>query len=325
MNILVTGSEGSLAQMLIPHLLGEGHDVVGVDNFARYGEKEGKREYDFHKGDLTRTDVVEGLFSEYDFDVVFHNAALIYGVVGFHKKPADILADNNLMTMSLLKYGKDKVSKFIYMSSSMVYEMCRTVPHREEDADKSAVMSTAYGLSKYIGERVVRSFHDQFGTKYTIWRPFNIITPFETPEESGFSHVFSDMVRKIIGERQNPLEIFGDGNQIRCFTNINDVADAIISYSLDSRSDNEAFNIGNPEPLKIRELVELIVDLGKEKGVLPSDYEIEYKHLEIYSDDVKKRIPDVSKMERVFGWKAKVKARESLSQYIDYYAENMMK
>ena len=325
MNILVTGSEGSLAKILIPHLMGEGHNVVGVDNFARYGEKEVDVDYEFVKGDLTRSNVCENLFKDYDFEVVFHTAALIYGVVGFHKKPADILADNNIMTMSLLKHGREKVNKFIYMSSSMVYERCASVPHKEEDADQSVVMSTAYGLSKYVGERVVKSFHEQYGTTYTIWRPFNVITPFETPEESGFRHVFSDMVRKIIGDRQNPLEIFGDGDQIRCFTNIYDVSDAIIRFSLDGRSDNEVFNVGNPEPVTVKELCGLIVELGKGMGLLPEEYVLKYRSLPIYSDDVKKRIPDVSKMEEVFGWKAKTKVRDSLTQYIKYYGENLMK
>lgn len=325
MNILVTGSEGSLAQMLIPHLLKGNHTVIGVDNFYRRGKIERKRDYIFENADLTNSSAVENVFNKYKIDVVFHTAALVYGVVGFHKKPADIIVDNNLMTMNVLKHGAKQIKKFIYLSSSMVYEKCRTVPHKEEDADKSVVMSTSYGLSKYIGERVVRSFHEQFGTVYTIWRPFNIITPFEAPEEPGFSHVFADMTRKIIIERQNPLEIFGTGNQIRCFTNIYDVAEALSRFSLDKRSDNEIFNIGNPEPITIKQLVRLIVEMGKSEKILPPDYSLEYKHLKIYQDDVKKRIPDVTKIKKVFDWEAKVKIRESLLQYINHHCKDVKK
>ncbi len=323
MKVLVTGSEGSLAQMVIPCLLEGGHDVIGVDNFCRRGEVDRSREYEFVRGDLTDSATVRQMFVDHDIDVLFHMAALVYGVVGFHKKPADIIVDNNLMSMNLMKYGADKIDKVVYLSSSMVYERCKSVPHREEDADQSVVMSTSYGLSKYIGERVVKSFHEQYGTKYTIWRPFNIITPFEEPEESGFSHVFADMTRKIILERQNPLEIFGDGNQIRCFTSIYDVADALSRFSLDPLSDNETFNIGNTEPTTVKELVNLVIEIGKSRGLLPSAYQVEYKHIPIYADDVKKRIPDTSKIRRVFGWEAKIKIRQSLEEYIDYFKKNM--
>ncbi len=130
--------------------------------------------------------------------MLYHFAALVYGVVGFHKKPADIIADNNLTTINLMKYGHDRVKRVVYLSSSMVYETSRSFPHKEDETDTLPVMRTAYGLSKYIGERVVQSFQQQFGITYVIWRPFNIITPFEKPEEEGFSHVFSDMIEKIL-------------------------------------------------------------------------------------------------------------------------------
>lgn len=316
MKILMTGSEGSLAQMLIPVLQKNGHEIVGIDNFSRYGTIERQRNYEFMQGDLADTAVVKSIFDDFKFDAVFHLAAIIYGVVGFHKRPADIIADNNLMTINLLKYGHEKIQRFIYLSSSMVYERSFTWPHNEEDTDDITVMSTSYGLSKYISERVVQSYHEQYGVEYVIWRPFNIITPFETPEEEGFSHVFSDMIEKVLVKKQNPLNIFGDGEQIRCFTNIYDVADALSLYSLDARAKNQVFNIGNPEPVTIKELVGHIVRIGKEFGLLPDDYSIRYNHQPIYADDVKKRIPGVDKIKDVFGWEARIKVVESLTQYI---------
>jgi len=316
MKILISGSEGSLAQMVIPHLLKEGHEIIGVDNFARYGTIERRRDYEFFEGDLGDTSFVKSIFSRYKFDALFHFAALVYGVIGFHKKPADIIADNNLTTINLLKFGHEKIKKFIYLSSSMVYERCKTLPHKEEDTKSTVVMSTSYGLSKYIGERVVQSFHEQYGVNYVIWRPFNIITPFEAPEEEGFSHVFSDMVEKILVQKQSPITILGDGEQIRCFTNIYDVAEAIARFSLDARAENEVFNIGNPEPITIKELAGKIVTIGKRFKLLPDDYKLTFSYQPIYADDVKKRIPDVSKIKRVFNWEARIKIDESLEMYI---------
>jgi len=316
MKILITGSEGSLAQIMIPYLLEAGHDIYGFDNFSRYGHIKRKRNYQFKFTDLCDTQSVKSIFSEQYFDVIFHLAALVYGVIGFHKKPADIIADNNLITINLLKFGHASIGKFVYLSSSMVYELCDTLPHKEEDADLSKVMSTSYGLSKYIGERVVRSFHEQYDIKYVIWRPFNIITPFETPEEEGFSHVFSDMVDKILFQKQNPVDVLGDGEQIRCFTNIYDVADAIARFSMDKKAENNIFNIGNPEPLSVRKLARKIVHIGKEYKIFSNDYSISFRERPIYKDDVKKRIPDVSKMSQTFGWDAGIKIDESLKMYM---------
>ncbi|HWX17785.1 MAG TPA: NAD-dependent epimerase/dehydratase family protein [Chthoniobacterales bacterium] len=321
MKILVTGSEGSLAQMVIPRLMAEGHSIVGVDNFARYGHIKRDRPYEFHTGDLCDTAIVKRLYTAHRFDCVYHFAALVYGVVGFHKKPADIIADNNLITINLLKYGHDRVKRFIYLSSSMVYETSRSYPHREEETDILPVMRTAYGLSKYIGERVVQSYQQQFGINYVIWRPFNIITPFEKPEEEGFSHVFADMIEKILVRKLSPVPVLGDGEQIRCFTNIHDVADAIALYSLRSEVNNEAVNIGNPEPTTVKELATKIVELGKKLGLLEADYKLAFEHQPVYADDVKKRIPDVSKIKKLFSWEAKIRVGESLEQCIRFRFE----
>ncbi len=318
MKILITGSEGSLAQMVIPPLLAEGHTLVGVDNFARYGHVKRDRPYEFHTGDLCDTAVVKQLYANHRFDCIYHFAALVYGVVGFHKKPADIIADNNLITINLLKYGHDRVKRFVYLSSSMVYETSRSWPHREEETDTLPVMRTAYGLSKYIGERVVQSFQQQFGIEYVIWRPFNIITPFEKPEEEGFSHVFSDMIEKILARKLQPVPVLGDGEQIRCFTNISDVADVIARYSLRSEATNQAINIGNPEPTTVKQLAAKIVAIGGKLGLLDPSYKLSFEHQPVYADDVKKRIPDVSKINKLFGWEAKTRVDASLEQCIRF-------
>jgi len=316
MKFLITGSEGSLAQIVIPSLLKDGHEIIGIDNFTRYGSIERERGYEFVKDDLSDTSVVKHIFKKHKFDVVFHFAALVYGVIGFHKKPADIIADNNLMTINLLKFGHDKVDKFIYLSSSMVYEKSMKWPHKENDTLTTPVMSTSYGLSKYIGERVIQSFEEQYGVKFVIWRPFNIITPFETPEEEGFSHVFSDLIEKIIDQKQSPLNILGDGTQIRCFTNIYDVADVIAKYSLDNKAENHYINIGNPEPVTVKELAEKIVRIGRKYDLLDKNYELNYNYQPIYDDDVKKRIPDVGKIKKMFGWEAKLKIDDSIESYM---------
>jgi len=307
MKILVTGSEGSLMQYVIPVLLKQGHKVIGVDNFARYGEIERKRNYDFIRGDLTNIDFVDSLFANGDIDGVIQAAALIYGVGGFNKYPADILSKDIVLHQNILwAMQKYNVKKIAYISSSMVYERCNNHPSKEEDAFNSLIPSTDYGMSKLVGEKLCIAFARQYGIKYVIWRPFNIITPHESAEkEQGLSHVFADFIQNLLVEKKNPLPIFGDGEQVRCFTWIEDVANAIGNFSFKSKTDNEIYNLGNPEPISMKDLAKLIYQ-GKE--------ELKFKTIREYKDDVIIRIPDVTKAINELGFKITKKVKESVKE-----------
>lgn len=305
MRILVTGSEGSLMQFVIPHLLRCGHEVVGVDNFARYGVIERERNYKFVQGDLTDMGFVDEIME--GIDGVIQAAALIYGVGGFHKYPADILSKDVVLHQNILwAMKKHDVEKIAYISSSMVYERCQEHPSSESHVMDSLIPSTDYGLSKLVGERLCMAFHKQFGMKYVIWRPFNIITPYESAEkEQGMSHVFADFVNNLVVKKMNPLPIIGSGEQIRCFTWIDDVARLIGEFSFDDKTDNEEYNIGNPEPITMKELALLMYE-----GVEP----LEFETVREYKDDVMIRIPDVTKAIEQLGFEPSVKVKESIKR-----------
>lgn len=267
MRVLVTGSEGSLMQWTIKHLLELGHDILGVDNHALYDDYKHTRvvnteAYEFVEADLTDEARVYELTA--DVNGVINPAALIYGVKGFHEHPADILSNDVTIHRNLLKAAKEHdVDRVAYLSSLMVYEQDYP-PHHESDVWETDIPSTDYGLSKVVGERYSMAFAEQYDVDYTIWRPFNIITPYERSEgEAGTSHVFADFLRKILIEKQNPMEIFGDGKQIRCFTWIDEVATAIATESFAPETRGEAFNLANPEPVTMMELARRIFDVGK--------------------------------------------------------------
>lgn len=316
MRVLVAGSEGSLAQAVIPLLLAKGLEVVGVDNFSRYGRLERPRPYEFVEGDLCDRDLVRRLMT--GADAVFQSAATIYGVDGFHRYPADILARDVLLHENVLwEAVAGKLKKVVYVSSSMVYERSETVPSREEDVDEMPVPRTDYGLSKLIGERLCHAFGSQYGLVYTIWRPFNIITPHEKAgTEQGLSHVFADFIRRLVIERQNPLPIFGDGEQIRCFTWIGDVARALADYSLDSRTDGEVFNLGNPAPVTMKELALKIHLTALRSGALKDRRPLMFEHLSTHEDDVRIRIPSIEKARRILGWEPSVSLEEALERCV---------
>jgi nucleoside-diphosphate-sugar epimerase len=316
MKILVTGSEGSLMQAVIPLLLEQGHHVTGVDNFFRYGAVQRQRPYEFVQGDLCDESFVRRIVP--GTDVVLQGAARIFGVAGFHAYPADILSRDVTLHQNLLWAGRDAgLKKMIYISSSMVYERCESVPSREEEVDDMRIPLTDYGLSKLVGERLCRAFAAQYGLRYTIYRPFNIITPFERAEaELGVSHVFADFIERLIVRREDPLPILGDGEQIRCFTWIGDVARGIAQTLFDPSTDNETFNLGNPDPITMKELARKIFACGKDRGAIPPSAELRFTHRPTFSDDVRVRVPAIDKARRVLGWAPSVTVDEAVDRCV---------
>ena len=318
MKILVTGSEGSLMQAVIPLLIEQGHTVKGVDNFARYGEIERKRDYEFVRGDLTDMAFVDEVVV--GVDAVIQAAALIYGVGGFHKYPADILSKDIALHQNILQSMlKNNIKKMVYISSSMVYERCQTHPSKEEDIDVSLIPSTDYGLSKLVGERLTQAFHRQYGISFVIWRPFNIITPHEKGENDlGMSHVFADYIKNIIHEKRTDLPIIGDGEQIRCFTWIGDVARGIAEFSFDERAENQIFNLGNPEPITMKNLANIIYEKARNHKLINGDGDgLKFKTTLSFQDDVRTRIPVVSKAKKVLGWEPTLKVDESVERCVE--------
>jgi len=301
-------------QAVIPHLLASGHEVLGADNFSRYGTIERDRDYQLVVGDLIDRRFTRDLVRR--VDAVVQGAARIYGVGGFHKYSADILSHDVTLHQNILWSAQETgIEKVAYVSSSMVFERVSNTPSTEEDVFEAQIPSTYYGLSKLTGERLSLAFARQYGLKYVIWRPFNIITPHEksTEGEQGISHVFDDFIRLIVHERRNPFPVLGDGPQVRCFTWIDDIAATVARFSFDAVTDNEIFNLGNPEPITMAQLAQIIYTEAQLLGLLPvTDVPLELTPQPIYGDDVKLRVPDVTKAEYKLGFAPTKTVRESV-------------
>lgn len=295
--VLITGSEGSLATWMIKKML-DRYEVIGIDNCNRYGDDDRPRSYKFEKGDLCDFQWVDNVFAKHQPDYVIHAAAQIYGVVGFHKYSADILGGNATSSHSVFKACvQHSVKKVAYISSSMVYERSTCVPFTEEQTKDLPCPNTGYGLSKLYGERLVQEYGLQHGLDWVIWRPFNVVTPLESFEnEFGIAHVIPDMIKKIAVDQCTSVEIFGDGNQVRCFTWIDDVADLIVDWSWRQETTGEIYNIGGEEPTKIVDLARLIWQRSGRVGDFQSHY------ITSYQDDVIVRIPDSTKVRSLTGW-----------------------
>jgi nucleoside-diphosphate-sugar epimerase len=259
-------------------------------------------------------------------DYVIQAAATIYGVGGFNKYCGEMYKDISLHDNVLRAAAAYSVLKVIYISSSMVYENCPqdiAYPVKEDIVGNYPAPYTDYGLSKFVGERVSHAYHRQYDLKYTIWRPFNIITPYEKSEseEVGISHVFADYIKNIVIEKKKPLPILGDGYQIRCFTWIDEVAAAIADHSFSQKTDNKTYNLGNQEPISMRVLAEKIKDIAAKEFMLLDDYFLLYETIGDYTNDVRVRIPDCEKAKNELGWEAKMKVDDSIRMCLKHVVE----
>jgi UDP-glucose 4-epimerase len=295
--VLITGSEGSLASWIIDKIK-HTYNIVGIDNCARYSNQSRNRSYTFVQGELCDINWVDNVFKQYKPTYVLHCAAQIYGVVGFHKYSADILASNSTSTHSVLAASVNhNVQKVAYLSSSMVYERATQFPLTEDMVSDLPCPSTGYGLSKLFGERLLIEYNKQYGLDYVIWRPFNIITPLEQFEhEPGIAHVFTDFIKKIVLDQCERVEIFGNGDQVRCFTWIDDVAEIISTMSWREETSKQIYNLGSENPTRIIDLAKIIWQRSGRTDKFQTQFVTSYK------DDVITRIPSCDRA-RTIGWK----------------------
>ena len=312
-----------------PRLLERGHEVRGVDNYMRYGQQPPPAGIEFIEGDLTDPGTVRRALR--NVDGVIQAAAQIYGVAGFHRYPADILQRDTLLHGLILREALEQnVRRVVYISSSMVYERQPNVA-READVPDMLVPRTDYGLSKLMGERLSQAFGAQYGLPYTIWRPFNIIGLHERAATSenelggdhdpGICHVFADFIQRIVWERQNPMLILGSGEQVRCFTWIEDVASAIAWHSFSDVTKDQDFNLGNPEPVTMMDLASRLYRLYHEMTGHQATDALRFTHAPTFADDVQVRIPSIAKAEELLGWRPTVTLDEMLRRCILFELE----
>jgi UDP-glucose 4-epimerase len=328
--VLITGSAGFIGGYVVEELLGRGHQVVGVDNFSKYGPVShsygDNPDYRFVEGDARDTDLLADLLSDCDHFIA--GAAMIGGISYFHAYAYDLLATNErIMAASCdaaIKANKrGRLSKVTYLSSSMVFESTEHWPSKEGDERRVPPPLSSYGFQKLAVEYYARAAWDQYKLPYTIVRPFNCVgvgegrALGEAEVLSGnvklaMSHVVPDLVQKIL-KGQDPLHILGDGSQVRHYTYGGDLAKGIVVAMEHEAARNEDFNISTAQSTTVRELAEIIWSKIKGTDVplrLVSDDPFEY--------DVQKRVPDVTKARDVLGFEATTSLDTMLDEVIPW-------
>jgi nucleoside-diphosphate-sugar epimerase len=245
---------------------------------------------------------------------VIHLAAIVGGIGNFHKLPFTLTEVNNGLYNGVFRAAIDLgVERFTYVSSSMVFERASVYPTPEEHVWDVPMPRSAYGYSKLTGEVCCRAAHDEFGLPYTIVRPFNAYGPGERPEdEPGIAHMVPDVIKKVLSG-QRPLELFGDGTQTRSITHVDDIADGIVTATASPAGLHEDFNISAAEELTVLEIARII---WAACGEDPEAFAVE--HVPSFPVDVVRRWPDVSKAERVLGWRARIDVRDGIRQTVEW-------
>ena len=328
--VLITGSAGFIGGYLVEDLLHRGYEVVGIDNYSKYGRVsksyDDHPDYTFFEGDAQDVDLLIKALDGCTYFIA--GAALIGGVSYTNAYPYDILATNERITASscdaaIRAFHENKLERVIYMSSSMVFESATSFPSREDEVLEIPPAKPYYGFQKLAVEYFARAAYDQYEVPYTIIRPFNVVgigehRALEPPTllpgnvKLATSHVVPDLVKKVL-QGADPLPILGDGSQVRHYTYGADLARGIIMAMESPDAVNNDFNIATPESTTVLELAERI--WTKIKG---PDVPFRYVSEEPYAFDVLNRVPSVEKAKEVLGFEAETTLDEMLDEVIPW-------
>ena len=294
---LVTGGGGFIGSHVAEQLLKTGHRVVVLDDLSGGFQDNVPPGAGFVKGSVLDHELIERLFQEHRFDYVFHLAA--YAAEGLSHFIKRFNYNNNVVgSVNLINAAVNyNVKRFVFTSSIAVYGAGQT-PMAE---DMIPMPEDSYGIAKSAIEQELKVTHEMFGLDYVIFRPHNVY---------GERQNIGDRYRNVVGIFMNqllqgrPMTVFGDGEQKRAFTHINDVAPVIAAAAELPAARNEIFNVGADTPYTVNYLAAVI---ARAMGV-----PCQINHLAA-RNEVKIAFSDHSKSERVFGRRPKTSLEEGIA------------
>jgi len=335
MKVLVTGAAGFISGYLVADLLHAGHEVVGVDNYSKYGPLkrsfDGDPRYRLVQGDAKDAPLLTELAS--DCDQLVAGAAMIGGISYFHEFAYDLLAENERICAATFDaainaHRRGRLQKITVISSSMVFESATTFPTPEGAQATSPPPKSTYGFQKLATEFFAHGAHEQYGLPFTIVRPFNCVGIGERRAlrdhqvmsgnvKLAMSHVVPDLVQKVL-KGQDPLHILGDGSQVRHYTYGGDLARGIRVAMESDKALNDDFNLSTAQSTTVLELAESIW-----RKVHGAERPLNFVSDPPYEHDVQMRVPDVRKAREVLGFEATTSLDEMLDEVIPWIREEI--
>jgi UDP-glucose 4-epimerase len=333
--ILVTGAAGFIGGYVVEELLSHGHEVVGLDNFSKYGDvaqaSQSHPRYRLARGDAKDVGLLKNLLV--DCDHFLAGAAMIGGISYFHQFAYDLLAENERIIAAacdaaLWAHQEARLRKITIISSSMVFENATEFPSVEGSQRQCPPPSSTYGFQKLAVEYFAQGAHQQYGLPYTIARPFNCVGIGERRARGdhevlsgnvrlALSHVLPDLVQKVL-RGQDPLHILGDGRQVRHYTYGGDLARGLRLCIEHPAALNDDFNLSTAVSTTVLELAELV--WHKIHG---SARPFRYTCDPPYAHDVQCRVPSVEKAARLLGFEATTGLDAVLDEVIPWIAQQV--
>ena len=299
MRVLVTGGAGFIGSHLVDAHVAAGDDVVVLDDLST-GRIENiaghvtSGRIRFHQGKAEDPAVLDAAFS--NIDLVYHLAAAV-GVFEILQHPLKSIRTNLDASSAVFERASELGVRTVFTSTSEVYGKNDHGALKETDDTiygSTKVSRWLYAVSKATDEFLALAYHQERGFPVTVVRLFNTTGP---RQSGAYGMVVPRFVRQALEVR--PLTVFGDGCQLRCFTNVRDVVAALMALSITPASVGEVVNVGNPREISIGDLAELVRTIvGSESQIELHDYDQAYGR---GFEDMKRRVPDVSLLKSLVG------------------------
>jgi UDP-glucose 4-epimerase len=304
MNYLITGGAGNIGSSLAATLgQNEENKIIILDNLStgHLSKVPNKENVKFIKCDVNDFTDIAPVFGRFQFDYVFHLAAVV-GVQRTLQNPLLVLNDCKGME-NILKLSKNTgVRRIFYSSSSEVYGEPFEIPQRESTTPLNSKLP--YAIVKNISEAYCRSYYQEYGLEYTIFRFFNTYGPNQSED-----FVVPRFLKRALNNED--IIIYGDGTQTRSFCYIDDNVQTCINAIHDPASINEIINVGSDKEMTVLQLANLIIRIaGSQSKII---------HQEALKEgDMARRCPEISKMKKLLN-RESIPLDEGIRKLIDYY------
>ncbi len=319
---LITGGAGFIGSHLSEQLLKSGYRVTIIDNLStgrlqNIEHLASNPSFSYAIEDIRNIHVIDRLVSE--CDIIFHLAAAV-GVRNIIDRPINTIEVNIGGTETILKTASRYRRRVMIASTSEVYGKGITFPFKEDDDTVSGptVRSRwSYAASKAVDEFLAFAYHAEIGLPITLFRLFNTVGPRQVGQ---YGMVMPRFVRWALANE--PLQVYGDGQQQRCFGNVCDVVQAIQGLAESDATVGELYNIGSSEEISIMQLAERIRDRADSASaikLIPYDQAYQQAGFE----DFRRRVPNIDKIRAAIGWQPTTSLNDTIDQIIRYYQDEM--
>ena len=301
---LVTGGSGFLGSFLCEELLDQGHEVIALDNFYTGSRKNISHLLDHPSFELIRHDIVEPILLEVDW---IFNMACPASPIHYQYNPVKTVKTSVMGAINMLGLAKRLSARILQASTSEVYGDPEIHPQQESywGSVNPIGLRSCYDEGKRVAETLMMDYHRQNQVDIKLVRIFNTYGPRMHINDG---RVVSNFI--VAALKEEPLEIFGDGEQTRSFCYVSDLIDVILKM-MNKDDFIGPVNIGNPGEFTIRELAEKILKLTGSRSKIQVRQE--------RSDDPVRRRPDISLAREKLGWEPSVDLEEGLGKTIEYF------